>query len=119
MRRFYAKGRMLVPDPSRRQSKGQSPQYVGRKRAMFDGQVGYPATKHPFEYDEKRRELRDMDRRLVKRCRRGELWPADEATARACGVPPSPLRFDDGEWVLDPQPSPKPGSKGLESKETD
>ena len=117
MRKFYAKGKQLVADPSHAPVPGQPRRYAGRKMVRLDdGRTAFPATEEGFVYDETRPELRDIDRRMLKRVRRDrDMWPGDEATAAACGVPFVPLRFDDdGEWV--PAPA-KPASR--KAKETD
>lgn len=45
--------------------------------------------------------------RFIELCvRDGDLLPADEATARVCGVSFVPLKRIDGEWVPAPKPQP-------------
>jgi hypothetical protein len=73
---------------------GQAESYVGR---TFDAKTrGNPATKEAFEIDSDS----DAGRRLAKLCRRDAcLWPADKATAEACGVEFVELEFRDGVWA--------------------
>lgn len=88
--RFHARddgpeGPMLVAVPYARPVTGQPPRYVGRKQiaVMVDGKPTYPRSDTPYECEENS----DVGRRLVKLVRReGSLVPADDYTARACGV---------------------------------
>jgi len=116
MRRFCAKGRLLVPHPLKPRRKGEVAHYVNRKAVQADdGRTAFPAVSEPLEYDEGRPELRDMDRRLTKRVRRdGDLWPYDRETAAACGVPFVPVTFNDGEWVA--SSNIKPAAKSAAAK---
>lgn len=53
-----------------------------------------------------------MAARLKTHCRRGALWPADEATAAACDVAYAELELADGEWVkAAPKASPAKAAK--------
>lgn len=119
MRRFCAKGRLLVPHPLKPRRVGEVAHYINRKATKTeDGRTAFPAVAEPFEYDETRPELRGMDRRLMKRVRRdGDLWPADRETAVACGVQFVPIEFHEGEWVA---VSSKPAvKKAVANKDTD
>lgn len=120
MRRFCAKGRLLVPHPLKPRRVGEVAGYINRKAVIGeDGRTAFPALPEPFEYDEKRPELRDLDRRLLKRVRRdGDLWPADAETAAACGVPFVPVQFSDGEWVVASSIKPA-ATKAAAKKDTD
>jgi hypothetical protein len=94
---FYARGDLLVAHPSAPRVVGQHPRYVGRA-PLVDPQTGaatWPATSQPFNCDASS----DVGKRLVKVCRRGALWPANEATAQACGVPFVQVAHFDGEWI--------------------
>lgn len=110
---FYARGTLLVSHPTARRFVGQMPRYVGRVSSLVDANGvktgGFPATKQPFVCEEDS----EIGRRLVKLCSRDQsLWPADEATARACRVPFTPVEFVDGEWVAKaPDAEPKPKAK--------
>lgn len=86
--RFYAKGSGSVSLPGFQGHIGQMPIMVGRK---YDPEKGnWPATKDPFECDTDS----TVGRRLARLTRIDDaLWPADEATAVACGVP-----FVETEW---------------------
>ncbi len=89
-------------------SVGAPPRYVGRKYVQVEdkdaGVAGsYPATESPevFELRESAPEFFD----LVRACSKGGLFPADEATAQACGVKFVELKRDanSGEWFPSPQ----------------
>jgi hypothetical protein len=46
---------------------------------------------------------------LVRKCRKGEIWAADTATASLCGVEFRELKQDaDGEWNVAPSKTSKP-----------
>lgn len=92
--RFYAKHDELVREPGVRLIVGHRASYVGRK---FDEKTnGFPATAEPFAVSAESAE----GQRLATLCQRdGSLWPADEATAQACGVPFQPVEFQSGAWV--------------------
>ncbi|MEM6792110.1 MAG: hypothetical protein AAF715_31625 [Myxococcota bacterium] len=113
MRKFYAKGRLLVADPTQGDPQpGQPRRYAGRTMKIVDGQATFPATEEGFTYDEQRPAIRDVDRRMLKRVRRDhDMWPADEVTAQACGVAFVPVVFKDGEFVPVEAPQPKAGGK--------
>ena len=106
--RFYARGTGLVSLPGERRIVGQLPRYVGRKPIVTDGVCAWPASEdaHTVSVGS------DAGARLMKRCRDGELWPADADTAAACGVPFVPLAFADGAW------SPAPTPPALTSRKT-
>lgn len=95
--RFLARGSDLVTVPDFRPVVGQAPRYVGRRfvPATAEQPASHPATEAPAEYPAGSLE----GQRCVKRCRRGELWPADAETARFCGVPMPDLVYDPaGAW---------------------
>lgn len=97
---FYAKGAQLVTMPGFRPMVSQSPQYVGRRHDRQ--RRAFPAREEPFRIEADS----DAARRLVKLVRRdGSLWPADDATANACGMPAPRLHFADGEWIEDTAPA--------------
>lgn len=103
MLRFYAKGDLLVTEPGTAAStarEGRPSRYVGRKLAMVgEGRqavASFPATSDPYSCPANS----PRGARLIKLTRRdGSLWPADEATARACGVDYVATRFSSGEHV--------------------
>ena len=89
--RFYAREDQLVPVPGSFPRIGQAPSYIGRKFVAADR--SHPATDDPYECDAET----EGGRRLKKLTRRDAcLWPADEATARACGVAFVPVEVKDG-----------------------
>ena len=112
--KFYARGDALVTVPGVYPAIGQALPRVGRiqdpVQPLKVGESGLSrlkATKDPFEVDADS----DAGRRLIKLVRRDQsLWPADKATAEACGVEFVELEFKDDEWVL----KAKKPSKGSE-----
>ena len=91
--RFFARDGQLVPLPGFVPQVGQSPQYVGR---THDVQLrGFPATAEPHAFDSERQAA--ACKRLAKLTLRDRsLWPADEETAKACGVPFVAVRVVNG-----------------------
>lgn len=57
--------------------------YVGREFDPNAAGEKYPVSKTPYECDSDSPE----GAYLAKCCREGDLIPADDATAKACGVP--------------------------------
>jgi hypothetical protein len=111
--RFFARDDQLVPFPGFTPAPGQIPVYVGRS---FDEKLkGHPASQEPSEFDSETRE----GQRLMQFARRdAALWPADEATARECGVEFVPVTVRDGVAVPAAKASPAPAAspkKGAES----
>lgn len=131
--RFYAKGDLLVSVPGqtilRRNADtgaaGSPVKYVGRVHVpaklrkgpgdsvIVDEPASNPARSEAYECDSDT----ERGRRLMKLTRRdGSLWPADEATAAACGVPFVATEFSDGEHVakssLKPASAPQKTGKG-------
>lgn len=105
--RFFARGTDKVSVP-RSQRVEQAPRYVGR--SFVAPSPGKPA-EHPATRDAYECELdSDRGRRLVALVRReASLWPADEATAVACGVEFVKTEFRDGEHIA--AVAPKAASK--------
>jgi hypothetical protein len=101
--RFIAREDALATVPGSRVNVGQSAHYVGRTYlAPKDGKgASYPATQEPHEATFDMSKQEDMARfnRYLKIAKRGDIWPADEATAKACGVDYVPASFKDGEWT--------------------
>lgn len=91
---FRAREDLLVRVPGMPPAIGQASMYVGRE---FDAKTrGYPASKQAYEVESDS----DEGRRLIKLVRReGALWPADEQTAKACGVEFVSVEFKDGAYV--------------------
>jgi hypothetical protein len=79
--------------------------------AAADGKpVRYVANKEPLEIDSDAPEAAY----LVRKCRKGEIWAADAATASLCGVEFRQLQQDaDGEWNVAPSKTPKPNKTEL------
>lgn len=89
--RFYAKEDQLVHVPGFHPLPGQFHEFVGR-RFDFD-KKSWPATSEPAQFDSES----EPGRRLVALVRRDAcLWPADEATAVACGVQFVAIEIKDG-----------------------
>jgi hypothetical protein len=102
--RFYAKDeegnqhKVYVPNFPKVQ--GAFPQYVGRLFIPGTAETGaqHPATAEPFECDSE-----DANgQALLNKFRRGKrcLWPADKATAEACGVDFVAVEVKDGVAVV-------------------
>lgn len=98
MLRFYARPGHVCPWPGQRFS-GQLRNYIGRDAKIERNDagdvslIGHPASKEAAEVDPASK----SGRRILRLFRIEEekpLIPADEATARVCGVP-----FVDSEWV--------------------
>lgn len=103
------------PGPRRQ---GDFPNYIGRDFKPGDGvntAAEHPASAEPFAIDPAHtdRETRKVAERCKRAVRRGDLYAADEATARACGVDFVELeRGRDGEWrPAKPKPAPTKKSK--------
>jgi hypothetical protein len=91
--RFYARTGTLVPDPrQRRRTAGEQAMYVGR---YFDQpKHAYLTSKEGTEFDDTFLDPGQVAT-LKRACSRDSaLWPADEQTALACGVPFVELEFD-------------------------
>jgi hypothetical protein len=79
--RFYCRGQALVADVHA-QERGKR-RFVGRRwQEVLPGRWGFCPTEQPEELP--------YHHDLAKACRDGDLWAADEATAKACGVPFDP-----------------------------
>jgi hypothetical protein len=95
--RFLAREDQLVFVPHINVSPGAPERYVGRR---FDAALrGYPATEQPHEFDSES----TQGQRLIRLVTRdGCLWPADEATAKACGMKAQPkVKFAHGVWAAE------------------
>ena len=68
-------------------------------------------------------ELRESDPvffDLTRACQKGGIWPADEATARVCGVKFRELKLDSetGEWFpVMPERKPRPAVEASQPQE--
>lgn len=101
--KFFAREDELVFVPYITVSPGAPERYVGRR---FEPRLrGYPATKAPFECEANS----DTGRRLLLLATRDKsLFPADEDTAKACGLKKAPeLKYASGAWVLKSSPLPE------------
>jgi hypothetical protein len=106
---FYAKSDLLVSHPTAARIVGQHPRYVGRKVVVVDGAATWPATQQPFVCESDT----DVGRRCAEVTRKdGSLWPANEATARACNIEFVPVEFSDGAW----RPAPKTPTRSAATK---
>lgn len=102
---FYAKGRNLVA-ANTITGPNQIRKYAGRTRRSEKIQdprnpqntvtrYSYVATQEPFTVDKNT----DLGRKLMRAVRReGSLWPADQETAKACGVSFKQVLFDGENW---------------------
>jgi hypothetical protein len=95
--RFYARPGYMFSLPGVRVA-GSMPRYIGRTvrvegKTILNAPLPEPAT-IDSETPEGKRVLR------VMACDAPDypLWPADENTARACGVPYVDVELTDGEW---------------------
>ncbi len=106
--KFYAKAGDCCPWPNSHHF-GQPRRYVGRQYTAPDESKGtgatWPAKKEPDEVES----TTPDGEHLIRYCLKGNLWPADEVTAAACGVDlPKLKQGADGEWVPEPSASAKP-----------
>lgn len=94
MLKFHAKPGGLTAWPNSAVG-NQARRYVGRVFTRTGDVVSYPAAAEPSEVKDD-----DADAsHLIRKCSRGELWAADEHTARVCGVAFVALeRGAEGEW---------------------
>src|SRR5882672_5456916 len=104
--RFYAKADELANVPDAPVALGQPIARIGRTFVMpKDGEnfASMPATQEPHEVDDKLKDAKTVEA-YRDHARRGHVFCADEATARACGVDFVPVEFADGAWM--PKASP-------------
>ena len=78
--RFYARGTALVADVhAQEHPKHATRRFIGRRwQEVMPGRWAWCPTEAPQECE--------YHHDLTRACRDGDLWPADEATAKACGV---------------------------------
>jgi hypothetical protein len=116
--RFYSRAGALVTMPYAPLVVGQPKKYVGRmlKKIVYQGKEVYAhvASDKPFEIDEDTK----IARRLIKLVRRDRsLYPADQYTAKACGVPFEQVKqAADGEWSAAKQSAAKQSAGAKEKK---
>ncbi|HEU4544357.1 MAG TPA: hypothetical protein VFR23_24715 [Jiangellaceae bacterium] len=119
--KFYAKDDELVYVPNAPKRQGQPPRYVGRSLVPGDPDkatmASFPASAEPFECDSDDANGQE----LLGRFRRGKrpLWPADKATAEACGVEFVAITIKDGVSVASErqaQPETKPARASARSE---
>lgn len=101
---------------------GQAPRYVNRGLEVRENHAAYPALPEPFECDAESDIGRNLLRKMgavpnnPSRRKNPPLWPADAATARACGLPFVETEFKDGvhrpKVSTKPPDKPKASSKG-------
>jgi hypothetical protein len=119
MLRFHARPGHVLSWPGMKFA-GQFARYVGRSTKLERDASGavtaisHPAIAEAVEVDpqSKDKTLRDRAARLLRLMAievEKPLIPADEATAKFCGVPFVPVELHDGEWL--------PKSKSSPSKE--
>lgn len=85
--RFYCRQTALVEDVHAANRDKPLRRMIGRRwQEVLPGRWAWVPTGEAQEVD--------YHADLVKACQEGDLWPADEATAKACGVPFSEA-FDD------------------------
>lgn len=109
--KFYAKDDLLVTEPGAPMVTGQAVRYVGRELVPGYGPTPngtpgkgatFPATAEPYECDSETERGQALIRRVyIDTTRHNEqpLWPADQATADACGVPFVAVTVKDGVAV--------------------
>lgn len=85
--RFYCRGTAQVEDVHAANRDKPNRRMIGRRwQEVLPGRWAWVPTGEPQEVD--------YHADLVRACQEGDLWPADEATAKTCGVPFAPS-FDD------------------------
>lgn len=81
--RFYARPGQLCSLPGPRVA-GALPKYVGRRVRRCGNTIINEPTDEPAEFDSESPEGRRMISRMIRDAQDPPLWPADEATAKAC-----------------------------------
>lgn len=103
--KFYARGTHLVSYP-RTHRVGSPPRYIGREAQGRE----LLATAEPFECEAESFVGARLLRLMQSGARHGDLplWPADAATAAACGVKFAQTKFEGGEHrIVAPEIKPK------------
>lgn len=91
--RFYAKDNLVVSFPGSKDVPGNPARYVGRAYVNND----YPATQLGDSFKEGSPEFLRIKK--VINSSPQPLYPADQASADACGVPFVAVEFKSGKWV--------------------
>lgn len=97
--KFYSRDGRLAYDPTRARRQGQLPPYIGR---TFDPKTrSAVADSQPYvvRINEAAPEAPKWLSRVTKQAQRGDIWCADEATAKRLSVPYHDVARVDGEWV--------------------
>ena len=103
--KFHAKPGALCPWPNSHFA-GQPRRYIGRRfvapNAETKAPAAYPANDEPDAVD-----ANDADApAIIRYCRKGNVWPADVATAAVCGIDFVALAKDaEGEWLAASKPA--------------
>lgn len=74
---------------------GQINHYIGQQYVTEGKVTQLVHDKEPAVFDSHSKE----GKRAVKHCKNHSLYPADEQTAKFCGVPFIPLTYKDGQWI--------------------
>jgi hypothetical protein len=103
--KFRAKPGMCTPWPNSHFA-GQPRRFVGREFIAGDEfkrvPASYKASEDPAEIESG---SADADH-LIRKCRKGELWAADVATAAECGIAFVELaKGEEGEWFQKAAPA--------------
>lgn len=112
--RFYARPGHMCSLPGPRVA-GTLPKYVGRRVRKVGGTIRNEITDEPAEFDSTSREGRRLIRRMIVDRNDPPLIPADEATARVCGVKFEPKAVADASPAVVAEPrraAPKTEPKG-------
>lgn len=92
--------------PAGKKFPGQRNAYIGQAwKKLKDGRVALIHSKEPAEFEAGT----EGGDRAMKHCQDGSLWPADDATARHCGVPFVDVEYVQFQWA--PKPAPKKAEK--------
>jgi hypothetical protein len=95
--KFVARADLLVREPGSVAVAGAPPRFANREtRKLPSGEWGYPALAEPFTCAAN---SEDAHRCAILARRDAALWPFDQTTAAACGLPFVPVELVDGEWV--------------------
>lgn len=120
--RFYCKGTAQVPDPKALMLRGIN-RCVGRHWQQVAPPVNAGPNAHPGKWTwipTGKPDDVEFDFDLLDACRAGDLWPADQETADACGVPFDPtFGYEPFQTIADyraglpgkpivPRPEPEP-----------
>ena len=95
--RLYARPGYVFSLPGVRVA-GAHPRYIGRTLQVDGKTIVNAATHEPAVIDSETKEGQRVLRVMLCDGPDYPLWPADEATARACGVPYVEVEMVDGEW---------------------